>query len=479
MADDAEHDGLERLIADMQTHGLADARQHVADVEQQSTAREVVDMADALPENITEDSLALTFCEAYPQLRYVAAWGKWMLHDGTRWAEDSTLHTYDRVRGHLRRCTTSMLPKARRALLRSNVVADVEHLARADRRYAATSDQWDADPWLLNTPGGAVNLRNGVLMPHDPNRYCTKIARGTPQGECPTFRKYLADVTAGDVEYQAYLQRVMGYVATGSTREHAMFFAHGPGGTGKTTLLEAIAYVLGDYAVSAPMETFVESSTDRHPTEIAMLRGARLVTAVETQEGRSWAETRIKTMTGGDTVTARFMRCDFFEYKPSFKLLIAGNYKPRLHDVGSAMRRRLNMLPFLQKFEGAARDVDMGEKLRAEADGIMRWIVEGTAMYLRDGLSSPSVVADATSDYFESQDLFDQWVEQCCERGRANVDTPTRLYSSWKAFTEAAGEHPGKASEFADRLETAGFRRDRTMRGRFYQGLKLRGHDTQ
>ena len=166
-----------------------------------------------------------------------------------------------------------------------------------------------------------------------------------------------------------------GYALTGVTHEHALFFACGTGGNGKSTFLNAIASCVGDYHRAAPIETFTESNNDRHPTDLAGLRGARMVTAIETEEGRHWAESRIKTLTGGDKIAARFMRQDFFEYTPQFKLLIAGNHKPSLRSVDEAIRRRLHLIPFVVTIPPAERDAELPDKLESERPGILAWMI--------------------------------------------------------------------------------------------------------
>ena len=169
---------------------------------------------------------------------------------------------------------------------------------------------------------------------------------------------------------QAYLRRIAGYCLTGSVSEHALFFLHGPGGNGKGVLVNTITDISGNYATVASMDTFTASQTDRHPTDMAMLRGARLVTAQETEEGRCWAESKIKSLTGGDPVTARFMRQDFFTYQPTFKLVIVGNHRPGIRNVDDAMRRRLHLIPFTYK--PPRPDKDLPERLKAERPGISR-----------------------------------------------------------------------------------------------------------
>ena len=190
----------------------------------------------------------------------------------------------------------------------AKMVGAVHALARADRRLAATIEQWDADPMLLNTPDGVVDLRNGELRRHRPGDYMTMITAVGPRGDCPKWLAFLDRITGGDEALIAYLQRVAGYCLTGDTGEQAMFFGYGVGANGKGVFLHTIGHVLGDYCKTAAIETFTETKSDRHPTELARLHSARLVVATETEKGRHWAEARIKMLTGGDVVTAHFMR---------------------------------------------------------------------------------------------------------------------------------------------------------------------------
>ena len=239
-------------------------------------------------------------------------------------------------------------------------------LARSDRRLAATIDQWDADPWLFNTPGGTVKLKTGEMHPHRREDYITKISAVTPAGACPKFIEFLETIFARDQELIDYIQKVFGYSLTGDTREHALFFFHGTGANGKSVLVSTMAGILGDYHKTAPIETFVATAIASHPTDLAGLRGARLVTAVETEEGRRWAESKIKSLTGGDRISARFMRQDFFKFTPEFKLIIAGNHKPGLRSVDEAIRRRFHLVPFAVTIPPEDRDIDLANKLRTE-----------------------------------------------------------------------------------------------------------------
>ena len=241
----------------------------------------------------------------------------------------------------------------------------------------------------------------------------TKVTGIAPNGSCPTpvWAQFLDRTTGGDQELAKFLQRMSGYALTGLTDEHALFFIYGTGANGKSTFLNALTGCAGDYHKTSPIETFTASATERHPTDLAALRGARLVTAVETEEGRRWAESKIKSLTGGDRIAARFMRQDFFEFTPTFKLVIAGNHKPGLRSVDEAIRRRFHLVPFTVTVPPEERDETLAERLRAEWPGILAWAIEGCLDWRRQRLSPPAAVQAATAAYLDAEDALAAWIE--------------------------------------------------------------------
>jgi putative DNA primase/helicase len=270
-----------------------------------------------------------------------------------------------------------------------------------------------------------------------------------------------------------------GYCLTGETREHTLAFLWGTGANGKSKFIEAISGCVGEYHRAAPIETFTASSSDRHPTDLAGLRGARLVTAVETEEGRRWAEPKIKTLTGGDKISARFMRQDFFEYVPQFKLLIAGNHKPGLRSVDEAIRRRFNLIPFAVTIPPHERDQQLGDKLKAEWPGILAWMIEGCIAWQERGLDPPKAVTAATSAYLEAQDAISAWIDDQCERDPNAWERSQTLFASWKAWAERSGEAYGDIKTFRDRLEARGiYHKRQGGTGRTgYQGLAIKAQE--
>src|ERR1700716_169044 len=225
----------------------------------------------------SDEALALRFADRHANdLRYVAAWGRWLRYDGSRWAFEDTLAAFDFARKICREAAAECnKPKAAAVVASAKTVAAVERLAKADRRLAATVEQWDADPRALNTPVGIIDLQTGNLRPHRPDDYVTKITGVAPNASCktPIWDKFLDRITGGDAELIAFLQRMAGYALTGLTREHALFFLYGRGANGKTTFLGAIIACASDYHRTAPIETFTATTGERHPTDLAGLRG--------------------------------------------------------------------------------------------------------------------------------------------------------------------------------------------------------------
>ena len=395
----------------------------------------------SLPPGVDEHSLADSFSRQNPGLRYVHAWGKWFEWSGARWLQDDTLRAYDIARAicvSTSETAIDLKPPEKKKLKSAQTRAAVENRARSDRRHAATVDQWDRDTWLLNTPGGIVDLRTGELRAALAEDYCTKITKVAPGGDCPQWLQFLKQVTDFDDELASFLQRVIGYSLTGDIREHALFFLYGTGANGKGTFLNTITSILADYATIAGSVVFTVSKQDGHPQELASFRGARMVCAQETEQGKRMAEARIKALTGGDPITAHFMRQDDFTFQPQFKLFVAGNHKPPLRNVDEAMRRRLHLIPFTITIAPEKRDKMLGEKLAAEAGGILQWAIDGCMQWQKIGLQPPEVVRKATEEYMNSQDQFALWLDECTSKNAEKTRT-SELYKSFKSWTEERG----------------------------------------
>lgn len=428
---------------------------------------------------LTENSAALAFAERYAgQFLFDHDAKSWFRWTGTHWTPERTRLAFEWARQLIRDLTENEVIKVKGLSRKTSFCNGVEKFAQSDRTFAITEKDWNKNPYLLATPGGTVDLHTGKLRTADPADRINKITTAAPDEAvgCKRWLAFLNEATGSDAELIAFLQRWCGYCLTGDICEHALVFCYGPGGNGKTVLLNTITSILGDYAVTAAMETFTASKFERHPTDLAMLAGARLVTAAETEEGRAWAENKIKQITGGDPVTARYMRCDFFTYRPMFKLMIIGNHEPTLHNVDDAARRRFNVVPLTRKPHVV--DKALPNKLHKEWSGILYWMVEGCLAWQAKGLLPPETVRAATSSYFENQDLFTQWIEEKCNAApgdKTKTSTSADLFVSWSTFAKAAGElHPGSRKSFARLLERKGFepyRREDLTRTRCWYGI--------
>ena len=429
-------------------------------------------------ELVTEDNAAQRFASLYAdRLRYCHNSGAWFEWTGAIWRQNGTGLALQWARELARDLVKSEPDKVRYVSSKTSFASGVERFARGDPALAVTSDFWNRDPYLLGTPGGTVDLRTGKLTEADPQDGISK-STAIPvaiKATCPLWLRFLDETTGADTELIRFLQQFLGYCLTGDTKEHALLFGYGPGGNGKSVLLNTAAGILGSYATTAAMETFASSHGDKHPTDLAMLRGARLVTASETEEGRAWAEARIKAITGGDPISARFMRQDFFTFTPAFKLFIVGNHKPVLRNVDEAARRRFCIVPFTRTPSRPDRDLET--KLKDEWPAILRWMIDGCLDWQQNGLVRPKSVLDATSEYFGAQDVVGQFLDEECDFEPGNTWRTVaagELFAAWSNYAKAAGESPGTQKGFADILERRGLEKHRTKHARMYVGVRLK-----
>jgi P4 family phage/plasmid primase-like protien len=429
------------------------------------------------PTVVTQDAIALVFAERFAdQLQFDHHAGAWYAWTGSHWEREDTLLAFQYCRELGREASKGATPTGMKEARKIAFAGGVEKFARADRKIAVTSERWDRDSFLLGTPDGTVNLHNGILRPAAPEEGITRLTAVTPSHEarCPLWLAFLGDTFSHDMAMVRFVRQWFGYCLTGDTREHALWFGFGNGGNGKGVMLNTIRGIMGGYATTAPMDTFTAVKFAAHPTEIAMLRGARMVTASETERGRAWAESRIKQLTGGDPVSARFMHKDFFEFRPEFKLTLIGNHKPVLRSVDDAVRRRFNLIPFMNK--PAVIDRQLEFKLRAEWPGILRWLIEGCLDWQANGLTRPDAVLTATENYFADQDLMGQWLEDCCEQTPRSVETTAALFVSWEDFAHKAGEYSGSRKAFTTELGRRGFEQTTLghSKARSVQGVRLK-----
>lgn len=404
------------------------------------------------------------------RVRFVPALSQWLTWDGHRWRRDSLLYAQrvaaDVLHGVVREeiaaagpgGVTTTFTNQMKDLESTNRLLNVLKQVRADRTIAVEPGSLDTDPWVLNTPAGVVDLRTGAVAPGTPELLLTRSTGvGPAPGAMAVWTRYLGEATGGDAGLVAYMQRLGGYCLTGNTSEQMLAFVWGPGRSGKGTFLTTLREILGDYATVANMDLFHARTGgfEKHSTDLADLAGARLVLSSETQDGQRWDEQRIKAMTGGDAIKARFMRQDNFVFVPAFKLFFIGNYQPTIRGADSAMMRRMHMIPFPHRVPEDKKDLHLQERLRAEYPAILAWMIEGCLQWQQGGLRPPACVVDSTATYFEEEDAVGRWLAERCERG-AGVTRSKRLYQDWKEWAQENGEFVGSHKRLSQMLKTRG-----------------------
>ncbi len=433
---------------------------------------------------LSDDDLALCFTERHAEeLRYVTAWGRWLIWDGVRWAHDERKRVFDLARSLCREVlaaqledpslTESQRKSMRQRLGSATTIWAVVKLAGADPRHAVAVNQLDADPWSLNTPGGIEDLRTGVMRPHSPSELHTMVTAATPGGDCPLFESVLERVQP-EAAVRDYLQRLAGYSLTGSSREHVLPFFYGGGRNGKGTVAHALRGALGDYGLEVAPELLMESHNERHPTEIAVLRGARFVVGSEVDTGRRWNESRLKRLTGGDPISARYIGKDLFEFEPSHTLIVVGNSKPGLRSVDEAMRARVHLVEFGVTIPEQERDKTLPERLKAEYGGILKWALTGCLEWQAHGLAPPESIQAATAQYLDGEDMIAAWVSECCDRfGQVTLAAAHKAFRQW---CESSGAIVLGRNSFSDQLEAHGFKRstDSHSKAIVFGGLGLK-----
>ncbi len=439
------------------------------------------------------------------ELRYVSGIG-WFEWDGQRWREDHLNRAVNLSMGCIRHIyqeaaaaaelaardgnptqseiagnhAQALSRWAKRSEAHARIIA-VPKLAATLSPLAAYVGDLDRDPWLFNCRNGTLDLRTGALRPHRRDDLITKVAPVDydTNAECPIWIAFLQRIFDGNQELIDFVQLAVGYALTGVIREHVLHVLYGGGANGKSTLLETVSTMLGDYAKHAAPGLLIKRRYEGHPTELADLRGARLVTAIETAEGGAFDEERVKSLTGGDRITARRMRQDFFEFTPTFKLFLATNHRPVVKGDDNGIWRRLRLWPFNVEIPAHEQDVRLKEKLLSELPGILAWCVRGCKAWRREGLGCPTVVTEATQEYRDQLDQVGMWLEECCERPADNDEAyrftvqGSDLYGSYKQWCDRQGVVALSNWRFSERmLKVDGVSKSRSHVS-MYHGVRL------
>lgn len=435
-----------------------------------------------LPPAFSEFGLCNRFTEEVGEdWRFTPEWGIWHKWNGSAWDRDirkSIIPTIGKCVNGARAEARGLTEAQSNRICSYKMVRSIESLVASQPDIAMLADQWDDDPWQLGTPGGVVDLRTGALHPVSRDAYVSRYTAVTPEaGPTPLFDGVLSRASRGDEDLAAYLWRSFGYILTGSCREEAFFFYHGSAASGKSTLTNVLATIMGTYARSCKPSMFEESKHEGHPTELAELAGARLAYASESSEGARFNESRIKWLTGGDTISARFMRADNFTFKPTHKIIIHGNHMPSLKSSDEAMRRRIHLIEFPGSIPESQRDSNLKEKLIAEYPAILHRMIQGCLDWQANGLRKPAHVERATDEYMQAEDTLGAWLDDCCELASAGRANGADAYRSFKRWSEQAGEYVPSQKRFTQKLVDRGFSNNRTSKSRYFMGFSLKAHD--
>ena len=423
------------------------------------------------------------------KVRWCPARKSWFLYDGTRWAPDERGHVvklaHETARSVFKDAAHETDEAKQKEIAKFAVASQNKNridgmLSQAKPYLAVSMDELDRDPWDLNCANGTLDLRTGELRAHDPANLITRVApvEYDPGATCPRFKQFLKE-TLVDENVISFMKRYAGYTLTGITRERLFAILWGGGKNGKTTLVELLQDTMGDYSTNTDTETILAKKYQGVGNDVAALKGARFVSAAEVERGRRLAESKVKQLTGSDTVTARFLFGEPFDFRPQFKLWLSTNNKPVIQGTDDAIWDRIRLVPFTQRFEGARQDPKLSEKLREELPGVLAWMVRGCLEWQEHGLGEPETVKAATDQYRQDMDTLAAFIEDRCIVRRDAVAQATPLYKEYRMWCDDTGERPETQKTFGMRLTERGFESARSSSGvnkgrKVWHGIGLR-----
>lgn len=425
------------------------------------------------------------------QFKYTGAWG-WLYWNGKKWERDegdkvmqATQYTvkliHDEARDAVNPDDSKAAGKWALSSQSRNKLDAMIKLSQYEPTIAASQNLFDANPTTLNCQSGIIDLVTGDLYPHAPDALITKIAAAeyAPDAECPHWLSFIDRIMGGNQELIKFIQRAVGYSLTGSTDEQCFFLCYGTGANGKTIFLETISGLLNDYAATAEFSTFLAKQNETVRNDIAALAGARFVASSESGADKRLSESLIKSLTGGDTISTRFLFQEYFTFKPQFKVWMATNHKPVIRDTDHAIWRRVKLVPFsvtIPEPERIPHDQLIAE-LRNEYAGILAWAVRGCVEWMRDRLGTPDEVTKATESYRDDMDIMAQFIEDCCVVRPEITAQTTPIYGRYSKWCEANNEKAMTQREFSLRLAEKGFEKKHSRNGNYFDGIGLLADD--
>jgi putative DNA primase/helicase len=422
-------------------------------------------------------------------LHYSYISGKWYIWNGRYWEEDNT--------GEIKRKADSTIKwmqdvelksyigtdivkykqlqkwivRSRGSAAKKNMITEAQHL----EGIPILTDDMDKDLWAINCMNGTINLKTGELKPHSREDLITKIinVEYDPKAKCPQWIKFLDQIFNSNKDLINFIQRAVGYSLTGSIKEQCVFIMYGTGRNGKSTFIETICKLLGEYAKSTSMDTFTAKTNEGINNDVARLFGSRLVSAVESEENKKLKESLIKQLTGGDKMTARFLRQEFFEFVPTFKIWMTTNHKPKISGTDNGIWRRINLIPFEVTIPKESIDKELPDKLKEELPGILSWAVEGCMQWQKEGLNPPREVVTATEEYRSEMDVVKAFLNDCCRRDSKGNIQSSELYKVYQNWCEMNGEYTMSQRHFSIKVKEKNVDIIRSIGRSFFQGITL------
>ena len=432
------------------------------------------------------------FCDLFGNnIRYSYIDKRWYCYDGRRWKIDSDgtvekladyavnamqsevkiWERYDAENGtdnqnsFARHCKSSRSNRAKKAML-----------TESQHHVPILPQQLDKHDMLLNTPAGIVNLKDGKISEHKSKLYLTKLttAEYSPIADCPRWQAFLTEIFQNDLDLIRYVQKAVGYSLTGSTAEQCVFFLYGNGRNGKSTFLEVIRSIFGDYCTNIQPETIMVKNAPNGAanSDIARLKGARLVTTVEPNEGARVNEGLLKQLTGDDIVTARRLYGDEFEFKPEFKLWMVTNHKPIIRGTDTGIWRRIHLIPFTVQIPPSKVDKNLKYKLTAELPGIFRWAVDGCLLWQKEGLLMPGAVTDEVREYRREMDVISAFIEDRCTLDPNKGVQSSQLYAAYCDWADKGNEYRMSGTKFSLELSKR-FKKTKVRGVIFFHGIGI------
>jgi len=412
-------------------------------------------------------------------LRYCYPWKQWLVWQGTHWQENRNGEIDRRMEDVTRKILLEAAmeededkrkAKAGWALTSMSNKVIKNSIERARSKAPIIPEQLDTSLFLLNCRNGTLNLQSGKLLPHNRGHLITKMipVDYDANATCPLWRQSIGRIFGGSEELIAFMQRAIGYTLTGDIREQMIFILHGNGANGKSTLLDTIGALMSDYGQQTPADTLMMKRDRGIPNDIARMRGARFISAVETEEGRRLSEVLVKQLTGGDLITARFLNQEFFEFKPTHKIFLATNHLPRVKGTDHAIWRRLPLIPFDVQFWNPDKDESGPPELKAdktlpaklleELPGILNWALEGCLSWQKTGIGWPAAVRQASNAYRADMDTLNTFLTEMCEEDKDARIPMKPLYAAYKKWCHDNGEPEASQKSFGKSLEERGYK---------------------